>query len=64
MRPGSATPLPVSTTSTGLLCLLVGARVHHGRSNTDVERVATTTHISHLVHDIYIFGGLMVLKEC
>ena len=42
MRPGSATPLPVSTASTGLLCLSVGARVHHGRSDTEVEHVATT----------------------
>ena len=36
MRPGSATSLPVSTASTGLLWLLVGARVHHGRSDTEV----------------------------
>ena len=36
MRPGSATSLPVSTASTGLLCLLVGARVHRVRSNTEV----------------------------
>ena len=35
MRPRSATLLPVSTTSTGLLCLLVGACVHHVRSNTE-----------------------------
>ena len=47
MRPGSAAPLPVSTTSTGLLCLLVGARVHHGRSDTEVEHMATTTCILH-----------------
>ena len=33
-RPGSATLLPVGTTSTGLLHLLVGARVHHVRSDT------------------------------
>ena len=51
MRPGSATPLPVSTTSTGLLCLLVGAHVHHGRSDTEAECVATTVHILQLVHD-------------
>ena len=51
MRPGSATPLPVSTTSTGLLCLLVGAHVHCGKSATEVECVATTMHIPHLVHD-------------
>ena len=50
-RPRSATPLPVSTTSTGLLCLLVGAHVHHGRSDTEVERMATTVRILHSVHD-------------
>ena len=33
-RPGSAALLPVSTASTGLLCLLVGAHVHHVRSDT------------------------------
>ena len=37
MRPGSATLLPVSTASTGLPCLPVGARVHHGRSDTEVS---------------------------
>ena len=37
MRPGSASSLPVSTTSTGLLCLSVGACVHHGRSITKVS---------------------------
>ena len=36
-RPGSATSLPDSTTSTGLLCLSVGARVHCGRSNIEVD---------------------------
>ena len=51
MRPGSAAPLPVSTASTGLLCLSVGARVHRGRSNTGVEHVATITCFSHLVRD-------------
>ena len=34
-RPGSAALLPVSTASTGLLCLLVGAHVHCVRSNTE-----------------------------
>ena len=37
MRPGNATLLPVSTASTGLLCLLVGAHVHHVRSDTEVS---------------------------
>ena len=35
MRPGSASLLPVSTASTGLLCLLVGAHVHCVRSDTE-----------------------------
>ena len=51
MRPGSAASLPDSTASTGLQCLSVGAQVHHGRSNIEVDCVATTAHISHLVHD-------------
>ena len=55
MRPGSAASLPVSITSTGLLCLSVGARVHRGRSITEVERVAATMYISHPVHDICIW---------
>ena len=38
-RPGSAALLPVSTASTGLLRLLVGARVHCVRSNTEKYRV-------------------------
>ena len=38
-RPGSAALLPVSTTSTGLLRLLVGACVHRVRSNTGKCRV-------------------------
>ena len=50
-RPGSAASLPDSTASTGLLCLLVGACVHRGRSNIEVDHVATTAHILHLVHD-------------
>ena len=62
MRPGSTTSLPDSTASTGLLCLLVGARVHRGRSNIKVDHVATTVHILHLVHDIYIFITLLLLN--
>ena len=37
MRPGSVTSLLVSTASTGLLCLSVGAHVHRGRSVTEVS---------------------------
>ena len=51
MRPGSATSLPDSTASTGLPCLSVGACEHHGRSNIEVDHMATTTCISHSVHD-------------
>ena len=36
-RPGSAALLPVSTASTGLLCLLVGACVHRVRSDTELS---------------------------
>ena len=39
MRPRSATLLPVSTASTGLLCLSVGAHVHCVRSDTEKYRV-------------------------
>ena len=38
-RPGSAALLPVSTTSTGLLHLSVGAHVHCGRSDTEKYHV-------------------------
>ena len=37
MRPRSAALLPVSTASTGLLHLSVGAHVHHVRSNTELS---------------------------
>ena len=37
MRPGSDTLLPVSTTSTGLLHLSVGAPVHRVRSDTELS---------------------------
>ena len=37
MKPGSVASLPDSTTSTGLLCLSVGACVHRGRSDTKVS---------------------------
>ena len=37
MRPENATLLPVSTASTGLLCLSVGAHVHCVRSDTEVS---------------------------
>ena len=37
MRPGSVALLPVSTASTGLLCLSIGAHVHRGRSDTEVS---------------------------
>ena len=37
MRPGSVALLPVSTASTGLLCLSVGAHAHRGRSDIEVS---------------------------
>ena len=52
MRPSSAASLPDSTTSIGLLCLSVGAREHRGRSNTEVDHMATTVRILHSVRDI------------
>ena len=54
MRPRSAASLPDSTTSTRLLCLLVGAQVYRGRSNIEVDHMATTARILHSVCDIYI----------
>ena len=50
MRPGSATSLPDSTASTGLPCLLVGAHEHRGRSDINVDRVATP-------HAYFAFGA-------
>ena len=49
MRPRSAALLPVSTASTGLLHLLVGAQVHHVRSDT--VNVAAAAHASFPVCD-------------
>ena len=46
-RPGSATLLPVSTTSTGLLCLSVGASVHRVRNDTGNHRVWPLPHCKH-----------------
>ena len=47
MRPGSATLLPVSTASTGLPCLSVGARVHCVRSNTEKYSMWPLPHAHH-----------------
>ena len=46
-RSRSGTLLPVSTTSTGLLHLSVGAHVHCGRSNTEKYRVWPLPHTHH-----------------
>ena len=46
-RPGSAALLPVSTTSTGLLCLSVGAQVHHVRSDTGNCQVWLQLRVQH-----------------
>ena len=58
MRPGSATLLPVSTTSTGLLCLLVGAHVHHVRSDTELSvwLLLLTHHIQCMTYAYQIFS--------
>ena len=53
-RPGSAALLPVSTTSTGQLCLLVEAHVHHVRSDTEKYRVWPLPHTHHLQCMTYI----------
>ena len=46
-RPRSAALLPVGTASTGLLCLSVGARVHHIRSDTGNHRVWLQPRVQH-----------------
>ena len=66
MRPGSATLLPVSTASTGLLRLSVGAHVHRVRSNTGkchvwpllhAHRFQCVTHICTV--DVLLFYGYL-----
>ena len=54
-KPGSATHPSTSTTSTGLLCLLVGAHVHFifGRSH-ELMRVAGATTQTLVTLIIYI----------
>ena len=47
MRPGSAALLPVSTASTRLLCLLVGAHVHCVKSDTELN-VWLLPHMHHI----------------
>ena len=47
MRPRSAALLPVSTASTGLLHLLVGAQVHHVRSDTGNHCMLPQPHMQH-----------------
>ena len=46
-RPQSATLLPVSTASTGLLHLLVGAQVHRVRSDTGNQHMWLQPHMYH-----------------
>ena len=70
-RPGSATLLPVTTASTGLLHLLVGARVHRVRSDTEKYCMWPLPHTHHfqcVTHiwsptlfprDIIIFQGVL-----
>ena len=52
-RPGSAASLPISTTSRGLLCLLVGVHVHRVRSDTEAS-AWPLPRAQRTVRDIYI----------
>ena len=52
-RPRSAASLPVSTASTGLLCLSVGAHVHHVRIETEAG-AWPLPHALHSVRDIHL----------
>ena len=61
MRPSSAASLPVSTASTGLLCLLVGAHVHRDRSDTEVS-VLLLLHAYHIQCMTYILTRSNTLK--
>ena len=54
MRPGSAALLPISTTSTGLPHLSVGARVHRVRSDTGKHHVWPLPHTHHFQCMTYI----------
>ena len=56
MRPGSATLLPVSTTSTGLLHLSVGAHVHCVRSDTEKYHVWLLPCTHHFQCMTYIYA--------
>ena len=42
---------------------MVGVHEHRGRSDIEVDHVATTVHISHSVHDIYILIQLPNLLD-
>ena len=64
-RPRSAAPLPVSTASTGLLHLLVGAHVHCVRSDTEKYSVWLLPHAHHFqcMTRLYIYI-CPVLTKC
>ena len=55
-RPGSAALLPVNTASMGLLHLLVGACVHHVRSDTEKYRVWPLPRAHHFQCVTYIYS--------
>ena len=64
-RPWSAARLPVSTASTGLLCLSVGACVHRVRSDTGKRRVWPLTQAHHFQCVTYgrsdtVFSGIAI----
>ena len=60
MRPRSVTSLPVSTAFTGLLCLSVGAHVHHGRSITKVS-MWLLLHAFHIQCMTYIYIYIYII---
>ena len=62
MRPGSAALLPVSTASTGLLRLLVGAHVHQVRSNTEKYRMWPLPRAHHFQCMTYIYIYIYIYR--
>ena len=63
MRPGSAALLPVSTASTGLLCLSVGAHVHHVRKNTEKYHMWPLPRAHHFQCMTYIYIYIYIYRE-
>ena len=65
MRPGSVASLPVSTASTGLLCLLVGAHVHRVKSKTEVGvwLLLCTYHIQCMTYTHYPSAAQLTIRK-